>query len=300
LNALHTWLVQQEVPMPRFSPGVVLACVLLAALSAPARGAPIVFSAAGADVAAIQPTVDAFRNALGPLNPNVVGSFGTGRREINWDGGNVNNTNNTLSGTPFDFFNVNSPRGTVFTTPGTGFAQAPATVATGMATIFNNPSYTSDVFPFFSSQRLFSAIGSNVTDVHFFVPGTTEPAFTRGFGVVFNDVDLPDSTSLEFFDVFGRSVGTFFAPTADNGLSFLGVQFTTEPIGRVRITSGNTAPGPDDGGGVDVVMMDDFIFGEPVSVASIPEPSTLALVGVGVVALGVAGRRRGTDRTRLA
>ena len=45
-----------------------------------------VFSATGVDVAGILPTVDAFRSALGNLNPNVVGSFGTGRREINWDG----------------------------------------------------------------------------------------------------------------------------------------------------------------------------------------------------------------------
>jgi hypothetical protein len=31
----------------------------------------------------------------------------------------------------------------------------------------------------------------------------------------------------------------------------------------VRITSGDAAPGPDDGGRLDVVMMDDFIYGEP-------------------------------------
>jgi hypothetical protein len=33
-------------------------------------------------------------------------------------------------------------------------------------------------------------------------------------------------------------------------------------IARVRITSGDTAPGPDDGGKHDIVMMDDFIYGE--------------------------------------
>ena len=41
------------------------------------------FAAAGADPAAIQSTVDAFRAALGPLNPNQAGvqNGGAGRRE---------------------------------------------------------------------------------------------------------------------------------------------------------------------------------------------------------------------------
>ena len=33
-------------------------------------------------------------------------------------------------------------------------------------------------------------------------------------------------------------------------------------IARVRIITGNSAPGPDDGKR-DIVMMDDFIYGEP-------------------------------------
>jgi len=48
--------------------------------------APVVFQASGANSAGIQATVDVFRTALGTLNPNVAGSFGSGRREINWDG----------------------------------------------------------------------------------------------------------------------------------------------------------------------------------------------------------------------
>ena len=41
--------------------------------------------AAGTSAAAIQSAVDAYRADLGALNPNVAGSFGSGRREINWD-----------------------------------------------------------------------------------------------------------------------------------------------------------------------------------------------------------------------
>src|SRR5215213_6718109 len=51
-------------------------------------GAPVVFQAAGPDAASIQSSVDAFRAALGGINNlNNPGPLGTGRREINWDGG---------------------------------------------------------------------------------------------------------------------------------------------------------------------------------------------------------------------
>lgn len=254
------------------------------------RADPIVFSAAGADAAAVTPAVNNFRAALGGVNNgNTLGSVGSGRREINWDGGGAATT---LSATPFAGFNTGVPRGAVFTTPGTGFVQAPPA---GLATQFMNPTYSG--FPVFSPQRLFSAVGSNVTDTLFFIPGSDTPAATTGFGAVFSDVDAANSTSLQFFDVFGNSLGTFFAPAANNGLSFLGVLFNAgEQVARVRIASGNVAPGPNDAPpGADVVMMDDFIFGEPrPQVGVVPEPGTLAVLG-GLAVVAFA-RRRATPR----
>jgi thiol-disulfide isomerase/thioredoxin len=41
-------------------------------------------------------------------------------------------------------------------------------------------------------------------------------------------------------------------------------------IARVRITSGDAAPGPNDDGTHDIVMMDDFLYGEPQSIQPIP------------------------------
>src|SRR5438477_12656801 len=83
-----------------------------------ASAAAIIFSSSGANPAAIQPTVDAYRAALGALNPNVAGSFGSGRREINWDG--VPDALAAPNNLPVNFFNVNSPRGVILSTPGTG------------------------------------------------------------------------------------------------------------------------------------------------------------------------------------
>jgi hypothetical protein len=74
-----------------------------------AQALEITFSAAGSNAAQIQATVDAFRADLGTLNNNVAGSFGSGRREINWDGVPANFSDpNPL---PNNFFNVNSWRG---------------------------------------------------------------------------------------------------------------------------------------------------------------------------------------------
>src|SRR5262245_55505698 len=75
--------------------------------------------ATGANVAAIQTAVDAFRADLGTLNANAVNSFGNGRREINLDG--VPDARSAPNLLPTAFFNTTSPRGAVLFTPGTGF-----------------------------------------------------------------------------------------------------------------------------------------------------------------------------------
>lgn len=243
----------------------ILLLSIVLSVPLPAAGAPVTFSAAGPDPASIQATVDAFRAALGqPNNGNTPGPLAGGRREINWDGGG--STATAIAPTPFTGFLAT--RGARFTTPGTGFVQAPVS---GLATTFGNPTY-SMIFQTFSPVRLFSPIGSNITDVEFFVPGGGNiPATTNGFGAVFTDVDLPTSASIECFDAQGMSLGLFFAPPADNGLSFIGVFFNAgERVARVRITSGSVAPGPNDDVASDVVVMDDFLYGEPMAISGGP------------------------------
>jgi hypothetical protein len=265
---------------------------MVSAFSA-AQGAPVVFASAGDAPANITGSVTSFRAALGSLNPNVLGSLGSGRREINWDG--VPDAFSAPNALPATFFNVNSPRGVVFSTPGTGF-QVSANAGISAVEFGNiNPTYPT-LFETFSPQRLFTAVGSNIMDVTFFVPGSTTPATVSAFGAVFSDVDLPSVTSLQFFGMGNNSLGTFFAPSAagNETLSFVGVLFNAgEQVGRVRITSGNTIPGANESAAADVVVMDDFIYAEPIStVAAIPEPETYALMLAGLGAVALFSRRR--------
>ena len=237
------------------------------------------------------------RDALTTLNPNVVGSFGTGRREINWDG--VPAAFSAPNLLPNNFFNVNSPRGAEFSTPGTGVAVS-ANAADGPVRFGNiDPNYSS-LFQVFSAQKLFTAINSNIVDVNFFVPGTTNPALTRGFGAVFTHAALPDTTSLMFFGPNNESLGTFFVPSflGDQTFSFLGVDFGLPEVSRVRITSGNVALAPGQLG-PGVTVMDDFIYGEPVGVpapiAGAGLPGIIAALG-GLIAFA---RRRRTANAAL-
>lgn len=258
-------------------------------LSAVSQAAPITFSVSGANPSDIQATVDSFRTALGTLNPNVAGSFANGRREINWDG--VPDALAAPNNLPANFFNVNSPRGAVFSGAGvTGF-QVSGNAGVAPVRFDNlNPTYSS-TFKTFSPQRLFTSLGSNVYDLTFFVPGLNVPAFSSAFGAVFTDVDNANTTSIQFFDTNNNSLGTFFAPVANGGLSFLGIQFNAgEKVGRVRITQGNTALGPTDAPpATDVVAADDFIYAEPTAV--IPEPAAWTLITLGLGLLAIQRRK---------
>jgi hypothetical protein len=255
----------------------------------PAFASAITFSAAGADIASITPTVNAFRAAIGGINNvNAPGPLGGGRREINWDGGG-GVTATAAVGTPFNGFQ--NTRGALFTTPGTGFVQA---TPGGLDTFFGRADGLYNLsFDAFSPERVFTAVGSNIMDTTFFVPGTNgaSPAAVTAFGAVFSDVDLANISSLEFFGIDGSSLGTFFAPAiaGNNTFSFLGVRFDAgELIGRVRITAGNQVLGAANTAN-DQVVLDDFIFAEPQAV---PEPSSLVLLLSGASMLVWRMRRK--------
>ncbi len=229
-----------------------------------------IVEATGADTASIQASVDNFRNSLGSLNANSPGSLFSGRREINWDA--APDSVSAPNVFPSDFFNAPvfpRARGVEFSTPGTGF-ELSATTASGVAPLFGNQNANyATSFATFSAERLFAPLGSNVTVVKFFVPGTSLPAAVAGFGAVFTDVDTA-ATTMEFFDQEGNVLATrnALATTGDASLSFLGFKFDSAVIAEVRITAGNSPLGPDDDNGAsDVVVIDDLIFSEPVLIS---------------------------------
>ena len=280
------------------------AAALMIVAPAVTFAAPIIRSVGGsADPASIQGTVDQFRADLGdPNNGNTPGPLADGRREINWDGGG-DAAPATLFPTPMETFNT-APlsRGGVFETPGSGF-EISGQPAPEFGDI--NPTYP-DIFSAFSSPRLFTPLDSTTTDVLFFIPGTDTRALSSGFGAVFTDVDLADSTLMQFFDQNGGLLQSLFVEegtVADGSLSFLGVSFTEGAIlSRVRITSGTdplgAATNDDPANGIDLVVMDDFLYGEPqLAAQGVPEPSTLALLLAGFLPAMILWYRR---RPRLS
>jgi hypothetical protein len=209
--------------------GVMLAAMV--AIGTPVAAAPVFFEVGGsAATSSIQGTVDAFRAALGdPNNMNASGPLASGRREINWDGGGPPVDANAPGGTPFNVF-LNT-RGGQFTTDGTGFLQAPPSggAQNGLAGAFSNATYGT-TFGVFSPNRDFTPVGSTTTEGLFFIPGTMggTPAEVSGFGAVFTDVDLADSTEIEFFDRNGdllTSRSVLAGTVADASLSFLIIAF---------------------------------------------------------------------------
>jgi hypothetical protein len=78
----------------------------------------------------------------------------------------------------------------------------------------------------------------------------------RGNGHGRGHDDDEDDDELLFRGVVPASPG-------DGSLSFFGIVFEDARIARVRITTGNATPGRDDDRKHDVVMMDDFLYGEP-------------------------------------
>jgi hypothetical protein len=202
--------------------------------------------------------VNEFRALLGdPNNGGQAGQKASGRREVGWDGAGAKPFNNR-NDFPATFFNVNVKSGIVFSTNGTGFRNDSLLFAE------INPAYGQE-FKAFSQPVTFSAIGSNIINALPQVAGEPTPALVTGFGVV-----CENKTALEFYDKDGNSLGIYYAPARSdaNGLSFIGAKYDAAVVARVKITCGDGALGAGvndvtSGGTVDVVVVDNLIYGEP-------------------------------------
>jgi hypothetical protein len=254
------------------------------AVAVPASAGVDVTFGSGANPAAIQAVVDGFRAQLG-ANNGVGGSFVDGRREVNWDG--VPDSSAQPNVLAPDFFNVNSPRGIVFSALEyeTGAALNDFMVSADSSNPTATPTEFADIdasypasFQPFSAPRLFHVRNASAMDAVFFVPGTTTPATVVGFGVIFSDVDSAtggDRSIVRCYGMDGRQIGAASAPVFNNGLSFVGLMATAgDRFARCNIEIGNrrlVGGAVDGASGVDVVALDDFIYGEPRSILSIFE-----------------------------
>ena len=250
---------------PLLALAVVMGCSDYEAPTSVPPGPPppafVTFETLG-DSVSIAAKLAEFRIALGgALNAPNTPPADSGRREINWDG--VPAALTDVDTFPATFFNVNSKRGAVYATPGTGLrvdSSAFASINADFAAQFST----------FSPKKLFMAVGSNQVEVRFQLAGTTTAALVTGFGAVFADVDRVGSTTIEFFDVDDVRIALLKSPNHDGAhlLSFTGAVFEGPIVARVVITSGDaplsaTAVDVTAGGTQDLVVMDDFVYGEP-------------------------------------
>ncbi|MEM9838214.1 MAG: hypothetical protein AAF830_03570 [Pseudomonadota bacterium] len=259
-----------------------LALVAAAVMPVTAHAGVInIFEAVGDAPSDITATVDEFRDALGPNNGNAPEAGNRfGRRQINWDAApDAVSDPNLLPG---DFFNADfapRARGIEFSGVGstTGF-ELSATEASGVPPLFGAP----DKYQAFSPERVFRPVGGTDFDITFYTPAdNTQRGTVRGMGIVFTGVVPEDDAELAFYDaddnlLFARSI----IAGGDRSLSFLDVIFDSFQVSRVRVSSVGGAP----------IVMDDFIFGEPVDVSAVPIPAAAALFPLGAMAL--ARRRR--------
>jgi hypothetical protein len=202
-----------------------------------------------------------FRALLGePNNGGTAGQQAAGRREVNWDG--VNAPNHNTNTFPNDGFRA---RGLIMQSTGAGLRVSDNDFSDV------NASYDAQ-FEEFSPAKTFASVGSNAMDLTFRVAGdTTQPATVRGFGVVFSDVDVSNTSFVEAYDATGRLIGKVAAPIRSDvrGHSFAGITFLSPLIARVRIIGGQgslgaTAKDVSEGGNVDLVVLDDFLYSEPI------------------------------------
>ncbi len=200
-----------------------------------------------------------FQQVIGdPANGGGVGPQPGGRREIRWDAVPAAQTNSDAF--PADFFRGN---GLITTTDGIGTRVSDNDFAD------IDPSYAAE-FESFSKVKTFMASGSTHMTLTFRLPGSDTPAVTSGIGIVFSDVDRDGSATMTLYDSDNANLGTYEAPVRTDaaGHSFIGVAYELPVVARVEVISGESALGAgindvSAGGTKDLVVTDDFLFGEP-------------------------------------
>ncbi len=255
-----------------------------------------IFSAYGAAPEDIQSEVDDFREELGDLNPSTPENFDDGRRQIDWDaapdrvadpnafpGGFFNGASAPIArGIEFSGNNANGNGATGFKLSSTQASGTPVNFGFG------------DALQTFSPERLFAPTGGTVFDVMFFDPfDQTTPATSDGFGAVFSNVTDNENVFLSFFDADDNLLAQEYVPESNaGGLSFIGASFEDSILAKVTIYAGLFAVDSPNATAANVVAMDDFIFGEPIAVSTVPVPASFLLLLSAMAPLGLRKMRK--------
>ena len=172
---------------------------------------------------------------------------------------------------PGNFFDATVTRGAVFSALGGQFRVSnpvdPPNGDVRFSTLL--PNSVTDQFQTFSPKRLFTPFLSNVMAMTFRIPAKGIVARTSGFGAVFTDVDLFSGTTLTYFDSKGCIIARIAVPPRNRGLSFAGIVVVNHSGRRISVIKkvvmkfGNVAVAKAGKSKGDVVVADDFLYGEP-------------------------------------
>jgi Bacterial Ig-like domain (group 3) len=250
--------------------------------------------------------IAAFKTAVGgPDNGNVAAPQSSGFRAINWDGVAVDGTD-FGGGANTTVINAGKTVGIPqnrFETRGVLFDTIYAVSNDGFSDV--NPA-AANLFPAYSAKNTFAMFNDNTIDFSFVAPGApgsaTVPAASRGFGAVFINSEIANTSSIEYFHG-DQSLAKFFVPAGTPGQpEFLGELFDNPIVTRVSITLGtdtlfsfdgsNPTAGGTDGGLHNLVVTDDFVYPEPVPLPNLPAigsgpPGTSAVAPVAQPSVGV-------------
>src|SRR5262249_37219187 len=152
---------------------------------------------------------------------------------------------------------------------------------------------TAGQFPAFSPKNTFAMFDENTLEMSMILPSapTTAPhqAGSRGFGAIFVGVQLPYTSSIEYFNG-STSLGKYYVQPGPAGQpEFLGVLFDGKVVTNVEITLGNKVlffvhdHQPVPGGpkdllhGKDIAVVDDFVYSEPGAAIAAAQPAAVTI-----------------------
>jgi hypothetical protein len=274
---------------------VVADAALLPGASGP--GMPMTFSGVGGDntSGAALDALNAFEMAVGGVHNTAPAPQTSGFRVITWDGVRLDGTDFNGNTTVIDLNQTVGIPLNRFQAQGSFFEQVYAVSGDGFQSVNPNVAAASpQLFPAFSPNNTFAMFNDNTIDFSFVLASaaTTPPvdAASRGFGCIFRNVELANTTSIEYF-AGSQSLGKFFAPVGMQGeAEFLGVLFANPVVTKITITLGtdvlfrfngqsfSSNSMDDPANGHNLAVTDDFVYAEPMTV-TLMQPSVAATVG---------------------